>query len=69
MLQSVKMDSITYVVTGAGSQTYAPKAAIRGGFASGSHGFMAAKLSGSRFDYSLVDEHGTALFSQSILRV
>lgn len=68
-LQSVKMDDITYVVTGAGSRTYTPKAAIRGGFASGSHGFMVAKLSGACFDYSLVDTHGTALFSQSILRV
>ena len=67
-LQSVQMDGITYVVTGAGSQTYRPDAAIRGGFASGSHGFMAAKLSGQRFDYSLVDMHGAALFSQSILR-
>ncbi|HUM08985.1 MAG TPA: tartrate-resistant acid phosphatase type 5 family protein [Acidocella sp.] len=68
-LQAVKMESVTYVVTGAGSQTYTPSPAIRGGFASGSHGFMVAKLSGARFDYSLVDMHGTALFSQSILRV
>lgn len=67
-LQAVKQNNITYIITGAGSQTYTPKPAIRGGFASGSHGFMVAKLSGARFDYSLVDLHGTALFSQSILR-
>jgi tartrate-resistant acid phosphatase type 5 len=69
LLQSVQMDHITYVVTGAGSQTYAPGPAIRGGFASGAHGFMTVRLSGERFDYALVDMHGTALFSQSILRV
>ncbi len=67
-LQAVKQGNITYVITGAGSQTYTPGPAIRGGFASGAHGFMAAKLSGSRFDYSLIDSTGTALFSQSILR-
>ena len=69
LLQSVRMDGITYAVTGAGSQTYAPRAAIRGGFASGAHGFMAARLSGKSFDYALIDMHGTALFSQSIIRV
>lgn len=68
VLQSVQMDGITYVVTGAGSQTYTPRAAIRGGFASGAHGFMTIKLSGHRLDYALVDLHGTALFSQTITR-
>ena len=67
LLQSVQMDGITYVVTGAGSQTYTPRAAIRGGFASGAHGFMTVKLSGKSFDYALVDVTGKALFSQSIL--
>jgi len=66
-LQAVQMDGIAYVVTGAGSQTYAPNPAIRGGFASGSHGFMVASLSGMEFRYSLVDMHGTALFAQTIL--
>lgn len=68
LLQSVQMDGITYIVTGAGSQTYKPGPAIRGGFASGSHGFMTASLSGHSLDYALVDMHGTALFSQSITR-
>jgi tartrate-resistant acid phosphatase type 5 len=68
LLQSVQMDGITYVVTGAGSQTYSPGPAIRGGFASGAHGFMTVKLSGKSFDYALVDMTGKALFSQTILR-
>jgi acid phosphatase len=68
-LQAVKMEGITYIVTGAGSQTYTPGPAIRGGFASGAHGFMAARLSGAKLDYALVDKHGTPLFSQTIQRV
>ncbi len=68
LLQSVQMDHTTYIVTGAGSQTYTPRAAIRSGFASGAHGFMTAQLSGTSFNYALIDLHGTALFSQSIMR-
>jgi tartrate-resistant acid phosphatase type 5 len=68
LLQSVQLGHTAYIVTGAGSQTYTPHAAIRGGFASGAHGFMTVKLSGASFDYALVDLHGTALFSQSITR-
>lgn len=68
VLQAVKMDDISYVCTGAGSETYQPGAAIRGGFLSGAHGFMVVRLSGQRLDYSLVDETGTALYSQSIIR-
>lgn len=68
LLQSVQLDHTTYIVTGAGSQTYTPRPAIRGGFASGAHGFMTVKLSGTSFDYALVDMHGTALFSQTITR-
>ena len=67
ILQAVKMDGISYVCTGAGSETYAPEAPIRGGFASGSHGFMAARLSGKQLDWSFVDASGTALYSQSIV--
>jgi len=66
-LQSVKMDGITYVVSGAGSETYRPNPPIRGGFASGSHGFMAARLSASRLDYALVDMRGNALFAESVM--
>ncbi|MBU6419401.1 MAG: metallophosphoesterase [Proteobacteria bacterium] len=68
LLQAVKMDGISYVCTGAGSETYAPEPAIRGGFASGSHGFMAARLSGKQLAWSFVDAQGNALYSQSIVR-
>jgi len=67
-LQSVKMDGVTYVVTGAGSQTYPPAAPIRGGFASGAHGFMTARLSGEALSYALVDETGKTLFSETVSR-
>jgi acid phosphatase len=67
-LQAVKQDGITYVVTGAGSRTYTPKPAIRGGFVSGAHGFMAIRLTGARLDYSLIDQRGNVLFAQSIQR-
>jgi acid phosphatase len=66
LLQSVKMDGVTYVVTGAGSQTYPPAAPIRGGFVSGAHGFMTARLSRGAFSYGLVDETGRTLFSETL---
>ncbi|MGE4480467.1 purple acid phosphatase family protein [Acidocella sp.] len=69
ILQAVRMEGICYVCTGAGSETYRPEPAIRGGFASGAHGFMVARLSGGQLDYSLVDERGAALYSQSIVRM
>ncbi len=68
ILQAVKMDGISYVCTGAGSETYTPSPAIRGGFASGAHGFMVARLSGKQLDWSFVDSAGTALYSQSIVQ-
>lgn len=68
LLQAVKMGNISYICTGAGSETYQPGPAIRGGFVSGAHGFMVARLSAKRFAYSFVDEQGNALYSQSILR-
>lgn len=68
-LQAVQVEGVSYVITGAGSQTYKPVAnVIRGGFASGAHGFMAASLTGKTLRYSLIDQNGTALFSQSIER-
>lgn len=69
LLQAVKMDDISYVCTGAGSETYTPGPAIRGGFISGSHGFMVAHLSGSQLDYALVDETGATLYARSVIRV
>ena len=67
-LQAVKMDGVSYVVTGAGSQTYTPKPAIRGGFASGAHGFMTVRLSREALDYALVDSTGAALYIETIKR-
>jgi tartrate-resistant acid phosphatase type 5 len=67
-LQAVKMDGIRYVVTGAGSQTYTPNAPIRGGFASGAHGFMTVQLSTERLDYALVDKNGATLYAETITR-
>jgi tartrate-resistant acid phosphatase type 5 len=65
-LQAVKMDGVTYVVTGGGSQTYTPGPAIRGGFASGAHGFMTLQLNGSALHYKLIDMHGTTLYGETI---
>lgn len=67
--QAVKINDISYVCTGAGSETYQPGPAIRGGFISGAHGFMAVRLSGARLDYALIDETGASLYAQSIIRV
>jgi tartrate-resistant acid phosphatase type 5 len=67
-LQSVKMDGVTYVVTGAGSQTYTPNPPIRGGFANGSHGFMTVHLSRERLHYELVDMTGKTLYAETITR-
>jgi len=67
LLQSVKRDGITYVVTGAGSQTYTPKATLRtGAFASSAHGFMTLRLSGAALDYALVDSTGATLFGETL---
>jgi acid phosphatase len=69
LLQSAKMDGITYVVTGAGSQTYTPQASVRNGaFVSSAHGFMTMRLSGTALDYALVDSDGTTLFGETIAR-
>ena len=67
-LQSVKMAGVTYVVTGAGSQTYAPKPAIRDGFASGAHGFMTVRLDSENLQYGLVDMNGKTLYAETITR-
>jgi acid phosphatase len=66
--QVVKMDGITYVVSGAGSQTYTPAAAIRGGFASGAHGFMTVQLSASALQFALVDMGGAVLYADTLRR-
>jgi acid phosphatase len=65
-LQVVKMDGVTYVVNGAGSETYTPEAPIRGGFASGAHGFMTVKLSSAALEFALIDMAGTTLYTQRI---
>ena len=60
--------AVRYVVTGAGSQTYTPNPPIRGGFASGAHGFMTVQLSAQMLDYALVDKNGTTLYAETITR-
>ena len=65
-LQVVKMDGITYVTNGAGSATYPTAAPIRGGFASGAHGFMTCQLSSAKLDFALVDKDGATLYAQTI---
>jgi acid phosphatase len=67
-LQVVKMDGVTYVVNGAGSETYQPNPPIRGGFASGAHGFMTVRLSAATLDFALVDMTGATLYTQAITR-
>jgi acid phosphatase len=67
-LQAVKMGGITYVVTGAGSQTYTPNPPIRGGFASGSHGFMTVQLDSAKLHYALIDMNGKTLYAETITR-
>ena len=65
-LQVVQVAGITHVVNGAGSQTYDPGAAIRGGFASGAHGFMTIALGASKLDFALIDMHGTTLYAGTL---
>ncbi|MDE8347103.1 MAG: tartrate-resistant acid phosphatase type 5 family protein [Acidocella sp.] len=67
-LQSVQMDGTHYVVNGAGSQTYRPGPAIRGGFASGAHGFMTLQVTAARLDYALIDMYGKTLYARSLTR-
>jgi acid phosphatase len=66
-LQVVKMNGITYVTNGAGSETYqASSAVIRGGFVSGNHGFMTIALSSDKLDFALIDMSGQTLYAQSV---
>jgi acid phosphatase len=68
VLQAVKMDGISYVCTGAGSQTYAPGQVIRGGFASGAHGFMTAWLTREALHWQFIDKDGHTLYADTITR-
>jgi acid phosphatase len=68
-LQAVEMDGVTHIVTGAGSETYEPGPAIRGGFASGAHGFMTIKMDSAKLDLALIDMAGTTLYAQTITNV
>jgi acid phosphatase len=66
-LQVVKVNGITYVTNGAGSQTYqATSAIIRGGFVSGDHGFMTIALSGKSLSYRLIDMTGQTLYAETL---
>jgi acid phosphatase len=66
-LQSVDVRGVTYVTTGAGSETYAPGPVGREGFCSGAHGFMTCSLSAQKLDFALVDMTGAVLYSQSVM--
>jgi acid phosphatase len=66
-LQVAKMNGITYVTNGAGSETYqSTSAIIRDGFVSGNHGFMTIKLSSQKLDFALIDMSGETLYAQTI---
>ena len=69
LLQVVQMNGITYVTNGAGSATYPPTPPIRGGFASGAHGFMTCTLSSAKLDFALIDMTGATLYAQTITHV
>jgi acid phosphatase len=68
VLQAVRMDGISYVCTGAGSQTYDPGPAIRGGFASGAQGFMTAEISRETLHWQFIDKDGNSLYAETITR-
>jgi len=69
ILQSVTLNGLTYVTNGAGSETYdATSPTIRGGFVSGSHGFMTVALSSQKLDFALIDMAGTTLYAQTLTR-
>jgi acid phosphatase len=65
-LQAVTVNGINYVTNGAGSLTYQPGPAIRGGFASGAHGFMKVALSSEKLDYALIDMTGQTLYASTV---
>jgi len=69
-LQVVKVNGITYVTNGAGSQTYqAESPVIRGGFVSGDHGFMTIALSRNALSYRLIDMTGQTLYAETLTNV
>jgi tartrate-resistant acid phosphatase type 5 len=65
-LQSTTLNGITYVVNGAGSNTYSPGPPGRPGFLSGDHGFMTIKLSSEKLDFELIDKRGKTLYAQTV---
>ncbi len=66
LLQATTVRGVTYVVNGAGSETYSTNAATREGFTSSNHGFMTIQLSRAKLDYALVDMSGKTLFAQTV---
>jgi acid phosphatase len=66
LLQATTVRGITYVVNGAGSETYATGAVTRNGFTSSNHGFMTIKLSSEKLDYALIDMSGKTLYAQTV---
>jgi acid phosphatase len=67
-MQAVTIEGLTYVVNGAGSLTYEPGPAIRGGFTSGAHGFMTVALGARKLDFALIDMTGKTIYAQTITR-
>jgi len=66
-LQYLQRNNIHYITNGAGSEVYEPGPAKPGQFASGHHGFMTANLSADRFQFSLIDDGGSALYTGEVL--
>ncbi len=66
LLQSTTVKGLTYVVNGAGSETYATGPVTRDGFTSSNHGFMTIALSSDRLDYALIDMSGKTLYAQTV---
>jgi tartrate-resistant acid phosphatase type 5 len=65
--QVAKMNGITYVTNGAGSETYdSTSPTIRDGFVSGKHGFMTVALSSHKLDFALIDMSGQTLYAESL---
>ncbi|MDE8348464.1 MAG: metallophosphoesterase [Acidocella sp.] len=65
-LQVVKINGLTYVTNGSGSETYDPGVPKRDGFASGAHGFMTIALSSQKLDFSLIDMTGKVLYANTL---
>jgi acid phosphatase len=62
----IKLNGLTYITNGSGSETYDPGLAKPGGFASGAHGFMSIALTSQKLDFSLIDMTGKVLYESTL---